>query len=781
MTYRHALLIVIAAIAILYLIPVVAGFPLWPGSSTKSLAQIHPHADDLMTFSAGYRPLRAFIAAELADGRLPLWMPYQMLGYPLLEQYEFQLLNPLEWPNWLGTDLWWSVVLVGQLSLAAGGVIAFCRKANVTPAGSAAAAILYSCAGFTSHLYLTASFVTAVPVIPWLFLFSWSTVSWTFTGLTVLGLITSTALMLLCGQPQITFCTLYFWVIFCAILYIPIRGTIRSTGALVVLGGSLALAILVVMPQVAPFAEFAISGERSNTHSLTHWFPEDGPRAFINLFNSVFPYSLGVSPYAVWTENRSIRPVAAEDMPISFYATGSFLVLLGLFSSRKSWVTVAVAGTFVAILATIVLHAYVGLRVWAPGFVNLPRYAMPLFAFLGAILAAVGIDNCHSLRAAIYAAVSVFALAGLVVAYLALSLTAGDVSNASVLYHVLTLNAVSLASLCGMITAVVLAPRERVSYALLLILIGDVLWQFRYGFALQHDLLRLAPWIFFVSAALLSVRSPKATGVAASAAVVSLLLLWAGHRVTMRAQTPPRPLPLDELRGHRAVAGIDELQPNHSAALRISTMSSRYPIQFRRLQERFSIRLTDFRGFGEHALPWWEYCQMRQTLASLSSDRLIAPKAEMEALASTDPECVKGLQLLFVADGIAIYRDELATPRAYIKRDATRVPVRVTDNSPLEIVVEVDGETGFLVLNDQYFPGWRAYINGAPVPIDRVDGVSRGVHLPATADTVEFVYAPALWPWAGLSGLGALGALLLACSAQRLRAFPRGNLAFREG
>jgi uncharacterized membrane protein YfhO len=44
-----------------------------------------------------------------------------------------------------------------------------------------------------------------------------------------------------------------------------------------------------------------------------------------------------------------------------------------------------------------------------------------------------------------------------------------------------------------------------------------------------------------------------------------------------------------------------------------------------------------------------------------------------------------------------------------------------------------------------YFPGWKAFVDGHSVPIERVDYLLRGVLLPAGAHRVEFRYEPASW------------------------------------
>lgn len=60
--------------------------------------------------------------------------------------------------------------------------------------------------------------------------------------------------------------------------------------------------------------------------------------------------------------------------------------------------------------------------------------------------------------------------------------------------------------------------------------------------------------------------------------------------------------------------------------------------------------------------------------------------------------------------------------------------------------VEIQGETwqpAFLLLTDMYYPGWRARINGEPVPVVRLNGAFRGVYIrePGPFD-LEFEFRP---------------------------------------
>lgn len=60
---------------------------------------------------------------------------------------------------------------------------------------------------------------------------------------------------------------------------------------------------------------------------------------------------------------------------------------------------------------------------------------------------------------------------------------------------------------------------------------------------------------------------------------------------------------------------------------------------------------------------------------------------------------------------------------------------------------------GVLVLTDTFYPGWKAYVDGEPTEIYRVNGLVRGVFLKGGDHTVEFRYFPASF----LTGLAISG------------------------
>ena len=77
-----------------------------------------------------------------------------------------------------------------------------------------------------------------------------------------------------------------------------------------------------------------------------------------------------------------------------------------------------------------------------------------------------------------------------------------------------------------------------------------------------------------------------------------------------------------------------------------------------------------------------------------------------------------------------------------------RVQVLKTAESYLLLSVEAKRDC-LLLVTENYFPGWRAQLNGQPVRIYPTDLTFRGVFVPAGASQVEMIYRP----WAFRIGL----------------------------
>jgi len=91
-----------------------------------------------------------------------------------------------------------------------------------------------------------------------------------------------------------------------------------------------------------------------------------------------------------------------------------------------------------------------------------------------------------------------------------------------------------------------------------------------------------------------------------------------------------------------------------------------------------------------------------------------------------------------------------------------------TQESPNRFRVEAHSLTPkLLVVSQNWYPGWKAQINGESRPVERVNGTLIGVHVDAGTSQAEFTYRPTGFFWALGLAVASLG--VLAFSAFKLR------------
>ncbi|RME77795.1 MAG: hypothetical protein D6784_03240, partial [Chloroflexi bacterium] len=185
----------------------------------------------------------------------------------------------------------------------------------------------------------------------------------------------------------------------------------------------------------------------------------------------------------------------------------------------------------------------------------------------------------------------------------------------------------------------------------------------------------------------------------------------------------------------------------------------------------------------------------------------------VQYLVSAFPLDAPGLSLVHRTDTAYIYRNRAARPRAWVAYrsepagenwldrlagppaegqtvlveqgplldpPAAGLPstAQVVDYRANRLTIDVQtAAPGWLVVSEIWYPGWQATVNHAQQPVERVNGLLRGVYLPqAGRYRVEMVYRPwsvRLGGW--ISGLTAAVYFILAAAS--IKSWMRGSIS----
>jgi hypothetical protein len=172
-------------------------------------------------------------------------------------------------------------------------------------------------------------------------------------------------------------------------------------------------------------------------------------------------------------------------------------------------------------------------------------------------------------------------------------------------------------------------------------------------------------------------------------------------------------------------------------------------------------------------LPGWLRLAHDDPSARVASDTEAAPRAwvaygwrpangRIDALVQTFRSSPREVVASPVIEGAAAPTGTAGTDRAAVVRDGDE-EVTLTARAR---------RSGYLVLDDSFYPGWKAEVDGRPASIRPANENFRAVALAPGLHTVTFRYRPASVLWgAVLSGLAALllavGAILLAVRRRR--------------
>jgi Bacterial membrane protein YfhO len=671
---------------------------------------------------------------ELASGEIPLWSANVMLGAPLAANPSDGLLNPLTWPLVASpTPAVWDVWLLTRLLMAGLCCTALAWYLGLRFVPATLAGLAYLLSG-VFQLRTTTVQTGVMAVLPLLILGAESCIrrpSWRSSGL----LAVAVAATILFGMPEEDFlclamCAVYFVVRF-ACEWIHGRQPPKLPVAYAALGGGL-VGVLGGLPQILPFLEYVGQGWTIHGAGSRQALVIEDARQLLRL---VAPHWAGPGPHYEF-----IAGYAPFD---NWFGVGTiFLAILGVFTRafprgvRALMVATAVVVEAKAIGFPDWLNQLVGN---APiiSQVSLWAYSGVLVSLAVALLAGAGLQRIQVGALKAWHAIAVAIVLGAGVAAAAPAFVAGT----SVVWDQVALTAAILIA----VTAGAVAAAARTS----------------------QRIRRLG------------------TALAAGAVTVELILL----------ATPGIPLPIryDPLSptptatylervmpsgSGRSYSATEILYPTTNQAFNLDDIRNLDDIYVERTYHYMKLfvdpELTDrFDGQSPNAAnfidnPFFNLLNVKYVL--------VAPPL---SAATALPVNLFTLEQV-AADGVGIYLNRDAAPRAQVffnvtsatsEQNAAAIMLRAgfdptkaavvetgkslpVSNSP-PIPARIDSYTdsrvvmttttsarGTLLLADAYYPGWEAYVDGAPATIYPADIALRGVLVPAGTHTVTMEYRP---------------------------------------
>jgi len=734
-----------------------------PGSylpRTPDVEKVVTHDPVLSDLICGAEPARQFALAELREGRLPIWSPYEYCGAP---SYRLPLC-PAWFLNYLIASpvvLAWSQVI---LSIFAGvGAHAFFRRAlHVGFWPAAIAAWCFPISG-TFIIWQGCGSPPVAACLPWLLLCVDQGIrkprSWggpllaPLTCVTIISAAPDVAgqVLLVCG----------LFAVWCHLDHHKEKWwRPRSASSFLAVGAGWALGILMTLPMMLPLLEYSRTGARMVARSQGS--EERPPVGVAELVPVIIPEVYGT------TQQGSLRLVAGHHPESS---AGAYAGLLAtLVAAPLAWRSRRHRSMNWFWLGIGFLGLSWGLNV--PGVVDLMRlpgmnmmsFNRLVFATSFAILAlaAVGMDvlwrglrpdgRWSFLPVGVLAVLMVWCcyrtavLPEPVRSQLAEFLKSGqafrnikDQAGLDAVQNTFfrTYYVATVLSALGIAAWLLVIFRNRLSRwagpALGVLMVGELL-RFGYGFNSQCE-----PWMYYPRVPMLDEIAKAEPG-----RVI-------GHGCLYPSLN--RPAGLHEVRGYdgvdpaRMVHLVLRAKAENSPVLRAAMTQYMLPkvqplgegnVRLHPILDMLNVRHVIFRGSPpENIQPSFSGTDYWALTNPAALPRVFVPKR-----VETEPDGEKRLEKMsgetFSPRDVAYVEEPVSLP------ESCAGTATIVKEIPRQISVSVDmGTPGLVVLTDLWDKGWHAYLNDREVPILVTNHAVRGVVAPAGVGNIEFRYEPA--------------------------------------
>lgn len=733
--------------------------------------------------------VHGWVTTQLAAGRLPVWDPHQLCGFPLLAGVQVATFYPPAWLHLVLPDaVFWTGITWLHLALAGLFAQGWLRHGlGVERVASLIGALLFALSGYVfTHLY--AGHVNYVWAYPWGAFALWRVERWlgapTLRRAVLLAL--PLPLMVLAGLPQLAFATGIVLLARCADFALRGGGTPQRRRRVLV-GAALALGtgMLLAAPQVLPTIELIGQTQRVAVNAsdfvTSYSLPKESLLTL--LAPAVFGDGATRAYWGLWLP-----------WEICGYVGIAGLILAGLGGSSgrrqaRFWAGAGVLALLVALGRATPVFAVFHTLVPGASFFRAPGRYLYVFVLAAAALASFGAEivlarDARSRRLGQRAGRAALLLAAALLVTALVGWTLGSDSSAwrAILEHAERSRA-AWRSLGGGAPLPLAEPRFRSSTldGALVALVSAAAWAGASAIVLlawARD--RLRGDLAIATLALLLVADLAAFDRRYVRAVELADLAFAPDTAAVLARRRDPAFRLtstvvaDAGRAHAAglahSGGYDAMLLGRYADL-LNTLEGQpleQPVVVATVGHPHPI--AALMGVKHWLVPAGSLVD-----PDLKLVRRLADGRDLLESRSAVPRLFLVPRSVVQPDGqqrLATMRDPRWDPRGVVVledpalraedfgADASRsATIDVLEFGSAEYVADVDApQGGFLVLAEAWFPGWRVEVDGRDAPLLRADHLFQAVRLEPGRHRVRFVYRSRLL---ALGVIVALGALLV--------------------
>ena len=679
-----------------------------------------------------FLPVKQFFSNELRRGRFPLWNPHLGSGTPSLASMQAAALYPINLlVSPIGPFAGSGIAAFLKLFCAGMFTILYLRRLGVSATGATAAGIVYALSGFMI-VWLGHPHVNAAVLLPLMLYFIERQLAEPGRRRAMIGFTVAYAAMLLGGHPPTA-----VHVTVAAALYFVFRLSERGRAfrfrQSLWFVAALVAGVALAAPQLLPYFEYyRESSSAIASAGLNRWASHLTPATLVSF---VMPYIAG-APH------------------VGFEGLAGRVGLGGVdnFNERTGYV-----GLFTLLLVVVALAR--------------TRHRAVLFHTLlavGSLLVVYGVPPFPALMHALP--------------------VTSDINHQRLLLLV-DFSAAVLAGF-GLDALLRAAPRERprrlaAAFSVAIVLVLALIWQ-RAGTSLagidssSKTFLLGQLWIVaggLAVACLVTLRRVPSRILAATAVGwISMDLLWfaTGYNPAIpRDQYYPVTNAIRELQAdtsHFRMLGLSSvLPPNTAAVFGLDDVRGKDFTTLRRYEELITGHAGDFFFYdaadrlpASFPLLNVKYVLTPARIASVPPSFELAydgeiviyryTRAARRALVVLNHEVEPNAAAIlarvrsgtFDPSTTVLLESPPAAVQASSDATVTAADAQIVTYEPDRVVIDAKlPRSGFLLLLDNFYPGWRAFAAGREVPILRADYTFRAVALPAGATTVQFVYKPA--------------------------------------